>query len=217
MQVLSPQPDYFPPQCRVFLLFLQLSSSRVRECTYESEIDRENKERIGRVSDREAGKECRFITLCHSLRGFTEGCYSLPFITKRSGYLIFTSMRQLEKGIITTPRNLERQWNGGNSYIYTGTTLKDFLYIPIVVSPLPWLLKPYAGLGDYKKKNIVVPTRIIHLASVLSRGFLWYIDSKCILPLFWDPTIANPWVNAKSCRQSRMLLDHKNCSPSIVS
>ena len=54
-----------------------------RYCTYE--IDRQNRERIGRVSDREAGKRADYypvsVISIRSLLASTEGCYSLPFNT----------------------------------------------------------------------------------------------------------------------------------------
>ena len=59
---------YFLPLCRVFSSFSPPASGA---CTYESEIDRQDRERIGRLSDCEAGKECRFITLCPIYSFFT--------------------------------------------------------------------------------------------------------------------------------------------------
>ena len=65
----------------------QQCQESVRACTYESEIVRQNRVRIGRLSDREAGKSADSLPCVlsiHPLRGFTEGCYSLPFSTDRS-------------------------------------------------------------------------------------------------------------------------------------
>ena len=83
MRVLSPTVQSFSS-------FLNLRQGHV----YTYEIDRQNRERIGGVSDRETGRKCRFITLCplyvylfipSYLRGFTEECYSLPFSTSPHG------------------------------------------------------------------------------------------------------------------------------------